>query len=51
MKALKHVGSETWRVIRFIATGETRSRRQRQALANYQRYQARERAAEERGER
>ena len=51
MKKLRHIGRETWRVIRFLATGRTNSRRDRQALANYGRYQAQERGAEGRGER
>lgn len=51
MKTVKHIGRETWRVIRFLVTGRTNSRRDRQALANYGRYQAQEQAAESRGER
>lgn len=46
MKLIVHIISETWKVIRYIATGHTNSRRDRQALASYWRYQAAERAAE-----
>jgi hypothetical protein len=46
MKLIKHIASETWAVIRYLATGRTNSRRDRQALAGYWRYQAAERARE-----
>ncbi|MBE1597203.1 hypothetical protein [Streptomyces stelliscabiei] len=51
MKLIAHIASETWRVIRYLATGHTNSRRDRQALASYWRYQATERAAETRSPR
>lgn len=45
---LKRIARETWAVARYLATGQTRSRKDRRALADYQLYQARERAAERR---
>jgi hypothetical protein len=49
MKLIAHIASETWAVIRYLATGRTNSRRDRQALASYQRYQAAEQARERQG--
>lgn len=46
MKLIKHIASETWAVIRYLATGRTSSRRDRRALASYWRYQAAEQARE-----
>ncbi|MDX2550133.1 hypothetical protein QA860_08270 [Streptomyces stelliscabiei] len=49
MKLIAHIASETWRVIRYLATGRTNSRRDRQALASYWRYQTAERVRERHG--
>jgi hypothetical protein len=48
MRLIRHIASETWAVIRYLATGHTNSSRDRQALASYWRYQAAERARENR---
>lgn len=46
MNLIRRIASETWAVIRYLATGRTNSRRDRQALAGYYRYQASEKARE-----
>lgn len=51
MQKLRKITRETRRVIRFLATGDTVSKADRRALADYHRHQARERTAEGRGER
>lgn len=48
MKKLKRAATTTVDVVRYMVTGKTTSARNRRALADYQQYQARERAAERR---
>lgn len=43
MNHIKRITARAWAVVRYMATGQTRGRRDRQALAGYRRYQEAER--------
>lgn len=51
MGTIRYVLGEAWQGLRYLATRRPRRRRDRQALADYQSYRAREQTAEDRGER